>query len=99
MKTRPAGSPTIGSREISTRVTLMLSSAQPVTAIAPTTPVVLVSGVSKLPNGWVGVALDNIEVTRVDISREPIVGEPAGLVFMGTAGFVAGARPDRENRS
>ncbi|HEY6390479.1 MAG TPA: hypothetical protein VIX89_04325 [Bryobacteraceae bacterium] len=42
--------------------------------------------------GW---ALDQIEVTNVDILREPIVGEPAGtLVFIGTAVFVADARPD-----
>src|SRR5258708_2396610 len=47
----PAGSPVIGSRQISTPVTSTLSSAQPVTGIAPTTPVVLFAGVSKLPNG------------------------------------------------
>jgi hypothetical protein len=42
--------------------------------------------------GW---ALDNIEVTRVDIFREPVMGEPAGpLVFIGTAVFSADARPD-----
>jgi hypothetical protein len=42
--------------------------------------------------GW---ALDNIEVTRVDIFREPINGEPAGnLIFIGTAVFSADARPD-----
>src|SRR5437879_13889296 len=56
MKIRaPEGSPTTGSRKISTRVTSILSSAQPVTGIAPTTPVVLVIGVSKLPNGSAGV--------------------------------------------
>src|SRR5258708_15490081 len=49
----PAGSPVIGSRQISTPVTSKLSSAQPVTGIAPTTPVVLFTGVSKLPNGAV----------------------------------------------
>jgi len=42
--------------------------------------------------GW---ALDNIEVTKVDILREPVVGEPPGnLIFVGTAVFVADARPD-----
>jgi len=44
--------------------------------------------------GW---ALDNIEVARVGIWREPVVGEtasPNALVFIGTAVFVAGARPD-----
>jgi hypothetical protein len=43
--------------------------------------------------GW---ALDNIEVTKVDIWREPIGGEPAGLVYIGDAVFVSGARPDVE---
>jgi hypothetical protein len=42
--------------------------------------------------GW---ALDPIEVTRLDILREPVVGEPSGnLIFVGTAVFVADARPD-----
>jgi uncharacterized repeat protein (TIGR01451 family) len=42
--------------------------------------------------GW---ALDNIEVTHVDIFREPIVTEaPGTLVFIGTAVFSADARPD-----
>jgi hypothetical protein len=42
--------------------------------------------------GW---ALDTIEVTRLDILREPVVGEPSGnLIFVGTAVFVANARPD-----
>jgi hypothetical protein len=42
--------------------------------------------------GW---ALDNIEVTRVDIFREPVNGEPVGnLIFVGTAVFSADARPD-----
>jgi len=42
--------------------------------------------------GW---ALDQIEVTHVDILREPVIGEPAGsLIFVGTAVFVADARPD-----
>src|SRR5260370_31566819 len=63
MKTRlPAGSPITGSRRISTRVTSILSSAQPVTGIAPTTPVVLVIGVSKLPNGSAGVTLATLTV-------------------------------------
>jgi hypothetical protein len=47
--------------------------------------------------GW---ALDNIEVTKVDIWREPINGEPAqsnGLVYIGDAVFVIGARTDVES--
>jgi glucose/arabinose dehydrogenase len=42
--------------------------------------------------GW---AIDDIEVTRVRILRDPVAGEPAGaLVFIGDAVFVDGARPD-----
>jgi len=42
--------------------------------------------------GW---ALDLIEVTRVDILREPVIGEPQGnLILIGSAVFVADARPD-----
>jgi Beta-propeller repeat/Viral BACON domain len=44
--------------------------------------------------GW---ALDNVGVAKVDIYRDPVSGETPGnfgLVFIGTATFVAGARPD-----
>jgi hypothetical protein len=44
--------------------------------------------------GW---ALDSIEVLKVDIWREPVPGEATGsngLVFIGDAVFVYGARPD-----
>jgi hypothetical protein len=46
--------------------------------------------------GW---ALDNIEVSKVDVWREPIGTEttsPNGLVYIGDAVFVNGARPDVE---
>jgi len=46
--------------------------------------------------GW---ALDDIEVTGVKIYRDPVEGEPTqpnGLVFIGDAIFVEGARPDVE---
>ncbi len=62
------------------------------------TPVDNVTGVvGAIPiTGW---ALDNIEITHVDIVREPITGEtPGDLVFIGTAVFVAGARPDVANQ-
>src|SRR5262249_45253901 len=42
--------------------------------------------------GW---ALDDVEVTRVRILRDPVAPEPAGqLIFIGNATFVDGARPD-----
>jgi len=72
-----------------------------VTGVTPTlpfgsfdTPVNNTTGVvGAIPvTGW---ALDLIEVTHVDIFREPIVGEsPSTLVFIGTAIFSADARPD-----
>jgi hypothetical protein len=43
--------------------------------------------------GW---ALDNIQVTKVDLWREPAPGEPAGLAYIGDAVFVADARSDVE---
>jgi hypothetical protein len=46
--------------------------------------------------GW---ALDNVEVVNVGIWRDPAGGEPTaanGLVFIGDAAFVPGARPDVE---
>ncbi len=41
--------------------------------------------------GW---ALDDVGVSRVDIFRSSIAGEPAGLLFVGRAVFIRGARPD-----
>ena len=41
--------------------------------------------------GW---ALDDLEVSRVQIFRDPVVGEPPVQMFIGTAVFIAGARPD-----
>jgi pimeloyl-ACP methyl ester carboxylesterase len=58
------------------------------------TPVTNATGIAgAIPiTGW---ALDQIEVTNVDILREPVVGEPPGnLIFVGTAVFVSDARPD-----
>jgi hypothetical protein len=47
--------------------------------------------------GITGWALDNSGVMGVDIYRSPLAGEPVqanGLVFLGTATMVTGARPD-----
>jgi hypothetical protein len=41
--------------------------------------------------GW---ALDDQSVSRVDIFRSSIAGEPGGLLFVGRAVFIRGARPD-----
>ena len=44
--------------------------------------------------GVTGWALDDIEVVRVRLLRDPVAGEGAGLVAIGTATFVDGARTD-----
>jgi hypothetical protein len=47
--------------------------------------------------GW---ALDDVEVTTVQIYRNPVTGEPTqpnGKVYIGDATFVPGARPDVES--
>ena len=41
--------------------------------------------------GW---AIDDIEVSQVRILRDPVAGEGAGLIPIGTGVFVDGARPD-----
>jgi len=49
--------------------------------------------------GWV---LDDIEATRIAIERDPVLGDPPGatgsdgLIYIGDAIFVEGARPDVE---
>jgi hypothetical protein len=46
--------------------------------------------------GW---ALDDVGVTRVRIYRDAVASEPAGLVLIGQAVFIPGARPDVERVS
>ncbi len=49
---------------------------------------------SSIPvTGW---AIDDVEVTAVKIYRDPVPGEGSGLVYIGDANFVDGARPDIE---
>ena len=45
--------------------------------------------------GWV---LDDVELQSVQIYREPVQGEPEGLIFVGDCVRVEGARPDIEQR-
>jgi len=44
-------------------------------------------------SGW---ALDDVQVKRVAIYRDPVAGETLPLIFIGDAVFVDGARPDVE---
>jgi hypothetical protein len=81
------------------RATINFRGAQ--TASAPPfgafdTPADNASGVtgSVVVTGW---ALDDSQVTKVEIYRSPRTGEPTspnGKVYIGDASFVAGARPD-----
>jgi hypothetical protein len=64
------------------------------------TPIEGSTAASSIPvTGW---ALDDIGVESVRIKRRPVAGDPAGLiqedglVFIGNATFVRGARPDVE---
>ena len=67
------------------------------TSIAPfgsfDTPVDGISGVngSIAVTGW---AIDDVEVTRVRILRDPVAGEGSSLIYIGDAVLVDGARPD-----
>jgi uncharacterized delta-60 repeat protein len=42
-------------------------------------------------SGW---ALDDVDVTRVRVLRDPVAGEGTAQIFIGNAVFVEGARPD-----
>jgi phosphodiesterase/alkaline phosphatase D-like protein len=58
------------------------------------TPINNSTVMSSIPvTGWV---LDDIETTHVAIYRDPVPGEGSGLVYIGDAVFVDGARPDVE---
>jgi uncharacterized repeat protein (TIGR01451 family) len=60
------------------------------------TPVDNTTGVAgAIPvTGW---ALDDVEISKVEIWRDPVGSEPAGaLIYLGNAVFVDGARPDVE---
>lgn len=58
------------------------------TPSAPSTPNVT----GAIPfTGW---ALDDVQVTRIHVYRDPVAGEGAGQVFIGNAVQVPGARPD-----
>ncbi len=58
------------------------------------TPVSGITGVTG-SIGVTGWALDDVQITRVRILRDPVAGEtPGTLIFIGDAAFVEGARPD-----
>ncbi len=78
-------------------VTVSLKTISNGTTLAPTgafdTPANNTTGVTgSIPvTGW---AIDDLEVTRVRILRDPVAGEGAVPIFIGNAVFVDGARTD-----
>ena len=95
-----AGHLTFDGPEISTprSVVLRLDLYREATSSAPfgsfDSPAANAGGITgSLPMG--GWALDDIEVSRVAITRDPVASEPPGVpVYIGDAVFVEGARPD-----
>ena len=95
----PPGAYTITVYSHTTGGTFNASAAVGVTLLGPTAPFgavdtpadgVTVTGEMAM-TGW---ALDDVGVSRVDIFRSSVAGEPAGLLFVGRAVFIRGARPD-----
>lgn len=78
-------------------INVALTVITPGTSAAPTgfldTPLDGATGVTgSIPvTGW---AIDDIEIVRVRIMRDPTAGEGSSLVFIGNAVLVEGARPD-----
>jgi hypothetical protein len=42
-------------------------------------------------SGW---ALDDVEVTKIEVWRDPVAGEGSALIYIGNGVFLDGARPD-----
>jgi Fibronectin type III domain len=77
---------------ITTRVYAPGSNTPPVGSFdTPVNGVTNVAGAIPV-TGW---GVDDVAVSRVDIYRDPVGGE-AGVVFLGSASIIAGARPDIE---
>ncbi len=87
-----------GAANVAGPITVTLRTLPYGTSVAPVgyfdTPLTGTTGIAgSLPvTGW---ALDDVEVTRVRILRDPVAGEPAGAkVYIGDGVFIDGARPD-----
>lgn len=90
----PASPNTTGPIHISATLGVLTPSAAAAPFGSFDTPLDGTTGVtgSIAVTGW---ALDDVEVVRVRIWRDPVAGEPAGaLIFVGDAVLVDGARPD-----
>jgi hypothetical protein len=88
---------TVGSTQldvpVTTRVYAAGASAAPAGSFdTPADGVTNVAGAIPV-TGW---AVDDVAVSRVDIFRDPVAGE-TGIVLLGSASIISGARPDVEN--
>lgn len=83
----------VPSGPINVRLTLYQPSVSGPATGALDTPADNITGVTG-SIGVTGWALDDIEVLRVRILRDPVAGEGSGLVPIGTATFVDGSRTD-----
>ncbi|TRZ87340.1 hypothetical protein D4R89_09820 [bacterium] len=85
-------------QEITVTMEVLTSTAGPFGAFESPRNGITVKGTISL-SGW---ALDDLGVTKLEIRRTPVKSDPAdkrgkdGLIYVGDAGFVAGARPDIE---
>lgn len=83
----------VPSGPVSIALTILPQRSTTAAAGAMDTPADGLTGVtgSIAVTGW---AIDDIEVSQVRILRDPVAGEAAGLIPIGTAVLVDGARPD-----
>jgi hypothetical protein len=95
VRIRPSGTTLNLNIAVQARVYNAGASGAPVGVIdTPQDGIVNVAGAVPV-TGW---AVDDVAVSRVDIYRDSVGGEaPGSQVFIGTAAFVAGSRPDVEN--
>lgn len=89
-----AGSPVNAVQQISIQINTAPASSIPYGAFE--TPADGAAGITGAV-GVTGWALDALEVTKIEIWRDPLRGETPqsrGLIYIGDASFVSGARPD-----
>jgi hypothetical protein len=90
---RPAGTTTNLNVPVRTRVHAAGSTIAPGGYFdTPTDGITNVAGAIAV-TGW---AVDDVAVSRVDIYRDPVSGEPNTQIYVGAASFIAGSRPDIE---
>ncbi len=94
VRVRPTGTSTTLSVAVTARVYNAGGTTGPVGVIdTPQNGATNVSGAIPV-TGW---AVDDVAVQRVDIFRDSVAGEtPGAQIYLGTAAFVAGSRPDVE---